>query len=160
MFRHLSFDSESEESKKKKPKELKVLFVSRRDSCRGPMAECIFNHLAEKHKLRSFNRFLWQAQSAGLEKWNQGNLPEQLCLRVLAENNLETMSGCRQVSLSPWIPFLHSSPCEAKVAIHCQDLFPYYVTSWNFMTSSMNRSRYEWHRSQKIPRIPLQKRVT
>lgn len=84
---------------KKKP-ELKVLFVSKRDCCRGPMADCIFQYLTEKYSLKSFCRFLWRSQSAGFESYCQGNLPEQMCLRVLKENNLETMHGCRQVSFN------------------------------------------------------------
>lgn len=82
----------------KKKRELKVLFVSKRDACRGPMAECIFNHLVDKFNTKSFARFNWRVQSAGLVPYNQGNLPEQFCLRVLHENSLETMHGCKQVS--------------------------------------------------------------
>jgi protein-tyrosine-phosphatase len=103
MFRHTSFVSDTEDKDKKKPekpkKELKVLFVSRLDSCRGPMADCIFTHIADKHAMKPYARFNWRSMSAGLRKYNQGNLPEQLALRVLAENHLETMHGCRQVSL-------------------------------------------------------------
>lgn len=98
MFSRISFSSiEADGGKKKERRELKVLFVSKRDSCRGPMAECIFIYLAEMYNKKSFARFIWRASSAGLMKHNQGNLPEQLCLRVLAENHLETMHGCRQV---------------------------------------------------------------
>ncbi|CRK86556.1 CLUMA_CG000200, isoform A [Clunio marinus] len=99
MNRNSSLNLGFDGSKNKKRKELKVLFVSRRDSCRGPIAETIFQHLAEKYNLKHFNRFSWRANSAGLEKYNQGNLPEHFCLRVLAENNLETMHGCRQIRL-------------------------------------------------------------
>lgn len=100
MFRKLSYSSaDTEDGGKKKRRELKVLFVSKRDSCRGPMAETIFAYIADKYNLKSFSRFIWRASSAGLVKYNQGNLPEQLCLRVLAENKLETLHGCRQVSL-------------------------------------------------------------
>lgn len=84
----------------KKKRELKVLFVSKRDCCRAPMADCIFQYLAEKYSIRPFCRFLWRSQSAGFESYNQGNLPEQMCLRVLKENNLDTMHGCRQVSFN------------------------------------------------------------
>lgn len=98
MKSRLSFSNDSDDGKKKNMRELKVLFVSKRDSCRGPMAETIFDHIAEKNKIKPFNRFLWRASSAGMVKYNQGYLPEQLCLRVLAENNLDTMHGCRQVS--------------------------------------------------------------
>lgn len=100
MKSRLSFSngSDDDSKNKKQMRELKVLFVSKRDSCRGPMAESIFDHIAEKNKLKPFNRFLWRASSAGMVKYNQGYLPEQLCLRVLGENNLDTMHGCRQVS--------------------------------------------------------------
>lgn len=97
MLRKASLES-TEESKKKKKRELKVLFVSKRDACRGPMAECIFNYLTEKYNLKSFSRFIWRSHSAGLVAYNQGNLPEQFALQVLNENHLETMHGCRQVS--------------------------------------------------------------
>jgi protein-tyrosine-phosphatase len=95
MFRR---NPPSDEDKNKKRQELKVLFVSKRDSCRGPMAESIFNYLADKYSMKTWNRFLWRVNSAGFTKYNQGYLPEQLALRVLAENNLETLHGCRQVS--------------------------------------------------------------
>lgn len=98
MFSRVNFSGDDDESSKKKRRELKVLFVSKRDCCRGPMAETIFIHLADKFNKKAFARFIWRASSAGLQKFNQGNLPEQLCLRVLAENHLETMHGCRQVS--------------------------------------------------------------
>jgi protein-tyrosine-phosphatase len=80
-------------------RELKVLFISKRDACRAPIAECIFKHLAEKYADRHFNRFLWRAGSAGMEvsKHHQGSLPEHKTLRVLCENHLDTASGARQV---------------------------------------------------------------
>ena len=81
-------------------KELKVLFVSKRDACRAPIADTIFNHLADKYSTRNFNKFNWRSSSAGLEvppAW-QGKLPDQKTLRVINENHLETMNGCRQVS--------------------------------------------------------------
>jgi protein-tyrosine-phosphatase len=84
----------------RKKKELKVLFLSRRDSCRAPIADTIFNHLADKYSNRTFNKFNWRSSSAGLEvsQGAQGKLPDQKTLRVLNENHLETMHGCRQVS--------------------------------------------------------------
>lgn len=113
MFRKLSYSSVDAEdgSKTKKKRELKVLFVSKRDCCRGPMAECIFAYLADKYNLKSFSRFIWRASSAGLVKFCPGNLPEQLALRVLAENNLETMHGCRQVSLMTFSLLFSSLNC-------------------------------------------------
>jgi protein-tyrosine-phosphatase len=80
-------------------KELKVLFISKRDACRAPIAECIFKYLAEKYADRHFNRFLWRAGSAGMDVPNhhQGSLPEHKTLRVLCENQLDTSSGSRQV---------------------------------------------------------------
>lgn len=81
-------------------RELKVLFVSKRDACRAPIAETIFDHLADKYRDRQFNRFLWRASSAGLEvlSHNQGSLPEPKALRVLGENRLGTTAGSRNVS--------------------------------------------------------------
>lgn len=95
MSRRLSIDNDAS---KKKKRELKVMFVSKRDACRGPMAESIFKYLAEKYAMKSFNKFLWKAMSAGLDKYNEGNLPDQMSLRVLGENHLESMHCCRQVS--------------------------------------------------------------
>ena len=81
-------------------KELKVLFVSKRSECRAPIAEAIFDYLAEKNADKNFNKFLWRASSAGMEvaKHHQGSLPDPKTLRVLAENHLGTTSGSRQVS--------------------------------------------------------------
>lgn len=81
-------------------RELKVLFVSRRDECRAPMAETIYRHLADKYCDKTFNRFLWRTSSAGLEveSHHQGSLPDRQTLRVLTENYLETTNGSRQVS--------------------------------------------------------------
>lgn len=85
-------------SSSKKKIDLKVLFVSRRDTCRGPMAETIFEHLNERYSFKPFARFDYRVQSCGLKlPHSQGHLPEQLTLRVLAENGLETLHGCRQV---------------------------------------------------------------
>jgi len=85
----------------KRQKEFKVLFISQRDACRGPMAECIFQMLADKYAMKSFNKFLWKATSAGLEKYNQGNLPDQMCLKVLGDNYLDSKHACRQASVTP-----------------------------------------------------------
>jgi len=84
----------------RRKKELKVLFLSKRDSCRAPIADTIFNHLSDKYSNRTFNKFNWRSSSAGLEvsQGSQGKLPDQKTLRVLNENHLETMHGCRQVS--------------------------------------------------------------
>jgi protein-tyrosine-phosphatase len=81
-------------------RELKVLFVSRRDECRAPIAETIFKYLAEKNCDKGFNRFLWRAASAGMEvqPHNQGALPNRMTLRVLSENQMDTTAGARQVS--------------------------------------------------------------
>lgn len=98
MFRRDS--KPSDEDKNKKRRELKVLFVSKRDTCRGPMAEAILNYLADKYSMKTWNRFTYRVNSAGFIKYNQGYLPEQLALRVLAENHLETLHGSRQVSFS------------------------------------------------------------
>lgn len=113
MFRKSSLSTDAENKKKR---ELKVLFVSKRDMCRGPMAECIFNYLADKYNLKSFSRFIWRAHSSGMDcyRYNLGNLPDQLSLRVLAENRLETQHGCRQASLRPW-SFCFFSVARAKV---------------------------------------------
>lgn len=86
------------EKNKKQRKELKVLFVSKHDCCRGPMADCIFQNIADRHAMKSYSRFLWRSSSAGLKKYNPGNLPDQLALRVLGENNLDTVHGCREVN--------------------------------------------------------------
>lgn len=87
-------------SSKREKKELKVLFISKRDACRAPIAETIFKYLASKYADKNFNKFLWRAASAGLEVPNhhQGSLPEHKAIRVLNENHLETSSGSRQVS--------------------------------------------------------------
>lgn len=82
----------------KKVKELKVLFVSKHDACRGPMAESILESISERHAMKPYARFIYRTQSAGLVRYIPGNLPEQLALRVLAENNLSSVHGCRQVS--------------------------------------------------------------
>ena len=81
-------------------RELKVLFISKRDACRAPIAETIFKYLADKYCDRPFNRFLWRAASAGLEVQpnQQGSLPERNTLKVLIENHLETTNGSRQVN--------------------------------------------------------------
>lgn len=81
-------------------RELKVLFISKRDACRAPIAETIFRYLADKYCDRQFNRFLWRTSSAGLEvqPHHQGDLPDQKTLRVLGENHLDTTAGVRQVS--------------------------------------------------------------
>jgi protein-tyrosine-phosphatase len=96
MFARLT--DTDEKNRKLKRKELKVLFVSKHDSCRGPMAESIFQSIAERHAMKPYSRFLWRSASAGLSRYLPGNLPEQLALRVLAENGLDTVHGCRQVS--------------------------------------------------------------
>lgn len=82
-------------------RELKVLFVSRRDECRAPIAETIFRYLADKYCDARFNRFLWRASSAGLEvpSHHQGALPDHKTMRVLNENHLDTSTGAKQVSL-------------------------------------------------------------
>lgn len=99
MFnRHTSFKQLL--NKDPRQKELKVLFVSKRDTCRGPMAECIFEHIAEKFSFKPFARFTWRVQSAGFKHYNPGHLPDQLAMRVLAENGLETMHGSRQVTIA------------------------------------------------------------
>lgn len=85
-------------TEEKTKRQLKVLFVSKHDACRGPMAESIFESIVDKNALKPYARFLWQTQSAGLVRYLPGNLPEQLALRVLAENNLSSVHGCRQVS--------------------------------------------------------------
>lgn len=81
-------------------RELKVLFISKHDTCRAPIADAIFSHLADKYADRSFNKFYWRSSSAGLEvsQASQGKLPDQKTIRVLSENHLETTHGCRQVS--------------------------------------------------------------
>lgn len=91
-------EDREKEKMRKKLKELKVLFVSRHDACRGPMAECIFHHINEKFAYQPFAKFDWRPASAGMIRFRGGNLPDQLALRVLKENNLETMHGSRQVS--------------------------------------------------------------
>lgn len=96
MFARLT--DTDEKNRKLKRKELKVLFVSKHDSCRGPMAESIFQSIAERHAMKPYSRFLWRSASAGISRYLPGNLPEQLALRVLAENGLDTVHGCRQVS--------------------------------------------------------------
>jgi hypothetical protein len=93
-------EEKEREKMKKKLKELKVLFVSRRDTCRGPIAECIFDHLNDKFAFKPFARFFWRSASAGMIRYNGGHLPDQLALRVLAENKLQTTHGSRQVSLN------------------------------------------------------------
>lgn len=87
-------------SSSRSKKELKVLFISRRDTCRGPIAEAIFNYLINRYSNKTFNKFSWRSASAGLEvsQVMQGNLPDPKTLRVLNENHLETTHGCRQVS--------------------------------------------------------------
>lgn len=91
-------EDREKEKMRKKLKELKVLFVSRRDSCRGPMAECIFDHINDKFVYQSFAKFDWRADSAGMIRTRHGgHLPDPLALRVLKENNLETSHGVRQV---------------------------------------------------------------
>jgi hypothetical protein len=90
-------EDKEREKAKKKLKDLKVLFVSRRDTCRGPMAECIFDHINEKFAFKPFARFFYRSCSAGMIRYNGGHLPDQLALRVLAENNLQTSHGSRQV---------------------------------------------------------------
>lgn len=91
-------EDREKEKMRKKLKELKVLFVSRRDSCRGPMAECIFDHINDKFVYQSFAKLDWRADSAGMIRTRHGgHLPDPLALRVLKENNLETSHGVRQV---------------------------------------------------------------
>lgn len=92
-----SKEDKEREKAKKKLKELKVLLVSRRDTCRGPMAECIFEQINDRFSFKPFAKFFWRAASAGMIRYNGGHLPDQLALRVLAENNLETKHGSRQV---------------------------------------------------------------
>lgn len=87
-------------SSSREKKELKVLFISKRDECRAPIAETIFKYLADKYADKNWNKFLWRVASAGLEVPNhhQGSLPDHKTIRVLNENHLETSSGSRQVS--------------------------------------------------------------
>ena len=101
MLRRTSFNSEASK-KNVTRKELRVLFVSKHDACRGPMADCIFQSIADRHAMKSYSRFLYRSASAGINRHNPGNLPEQLALRVLSENDLDTVHGCRQVSLSDY----------------------------------------------------------
>ena len=70
------------------------------------MADCIFQSIADRHAMKPYSRFLYRSASAGINRHNPGNLPEQLALRVLAENDLDTVHGCRQVSLSDYESFL------------------------------------------------------
>ncbi|CAG9797017.1 unnamed protein product [Chironomus riparius] len=115
-------------------KELKVLFISKRDSCRAPIADTIFNHLADKYSNRNFNKFIWRSSSAGLEvpQASQGKLPDQKTLRVINENHLETMHGCRQIKMfdfsrhdyilymepSQLEPLLEMAPIDKKSRLH------------------------------------------
>lgn len=78
---------------------MKVLFVSKRGACRGPMAESIFNSIGDKYNTKPFSKGYMRAQSAGLDVGRRNRTPEDLALRVLAENELETLLSCRQVSL-------------------------------------------------------------
>lgn len=141
MFRKSSLSTDAENKKKR---ELKVLFVSKRDMCRGPMAECIFNYLADKYNLKSFSRFIWRAHSSGMDcyRYNLGNLPDQLSLRVLAENRLETQHGCRQASLRPW-SFCFFSVARAKV--YCNLLnFVRLMSHWDV------EKFWEWFRKRRL----------
>lgn len=97
MIRILNTESASEAAELKK-RELKVMFISKRDACRGPMAECIFQFIVNKYQGKAFSKFRWKISSAGLEKYNPGDIPEQRCLQVLGENRLDTIHCCRQVS--------------------------------------------------------------
>lgn len=91
-------EDRAREKMRKKLRELKVLFVSRRDTCRGPMAECIFEHINDKFVYQPFAKFDWRVASAGMIRYKGGYLPDELALRVLKENRLETTHGSRQVS--------------------------------------------------------------
>jgi protein-tyrosine-phosphatase len=83
-------------------KELKVIFVSKRDQCRAPIADSIFSHLAEKFANKAFNKFLWRSTSCGLSvpPSMQARMPEEKALRVICENHLDNVHGSRQVSVS------------------------------------------------------------
>lgn len=103
---------------------MKVLFVSKRGACRGPMAESIFNSIGDKYNTKPFSKGYMRAQSAGLDVGRRNRTPEDLALRVLAENELETLLSCRQVSLRDldfcFVAFLSSLffRRSAKVAIY------------------------------------------
>lgn len=55
------------------------------NSCRSPMAEAIFKHIVKEKQLTD----KWDADSAGILRWNIGGLPEPRARKVLEDNNVE-----------------------------------------------------------------------
>lgn len=110
-------EDRAREKMRKKLRELKVLFVSRRDTCRGPMAECIFEHINDKFVYQPFAKFDWRVASAGMIRYKGGYLPDELALRVLKENRLETTHGSRQVSFFEAKKITHEAKKQQRKSV-------------------------------------------
>lgn len=66
-----------------KKSKIEIVFVCLGNYCRSPMAEAIFNKLAEEDGLSS----QFSTSSAGTKNWDIGLRPDQRTLALLEENN-------------------------------------------------------------------------
>ncbi|KRT82851.1 hypothetical protein AMK59_3964 [Oryctes borbonicus] len=71
----------------------KVLFVCLGNICRSPIAEAVFLDLIKQRGVQD----KWEADSAALGGWHEGNLPDQRAMATLRKHNISYSNRARQI---------------------------------------------------------------
>nr|XP_017103086.2 low molecular weight phosphotyrosine protein phosphatase 2 isoform X1 [Drosophila bipectinata] len=113
----------------KKSEKYNVLMVCVGNICRSPIAEAVMRDVISREGVQKE----WHVESAGIEGWHSGCLPDERALKVLARHNIKYHNCARVVNIDDFFKFDYIFGMDRSNLAALKRIAPSYGTARVFL---------------------------